>query len=1099
MLSCMLCGCREEMLETPVVGQSVKVCAILPQTKVSYDEDGVSHNLKGSWEIGDVIFGFIEGGSAVSFKVGSIDPDTGTAYLDQTTSVSLSEGDRMYGIYCPGMGVGDLDGNSLRVDFSYQSAGSLKVLMFAESEVSPEGVVTLSFRNAVSVIGIVNPEVATSSSRSATKAIVSGHKLVSSGVVSVIDGALSWTPDVPTKFITKEIDADIASGTVGEPIYVVVPPCEVDKVTLCAGAFFYSWTAGRSVGVSKYCRAEGKDFRPLSGVPVASGIEVSGTQWSTANFNISKSDERGDAVKWADSKLIYSSKKISAKTFTPLPGYESGFVNMAGEAYYNGTGFDKYNATDGRTVLDPVDDIVQLTYPGTGWRMPTKPEWEALIGAVTAGDIEGTFVSAATTFSTPGASAEFTRSFQGGKGVNVDQGPKYWTSTLDSAAPTKACYYSISSSAAPKASSGSRALGLAVRPVRSTGTSTGTYPAEEELPNYNAGKSILSFPDWTAISVDYTNLTAGNHPRLLLNRNDFNGIVNAVASGSNPYLVKLHNQVILAADAAAKESNFSKPLEYELDASGRRLLQVSRKALRKISSLAYAYRCTEDDKYLRMAEFMIKTVCEYPDWHPSHFLDVAEMATGVALGLDWLYDELSDEVRSLAQNRLENYAMRAALAQGILTTSGNWNQVCCGGITCAALATYETCPALADEVVRVCLSSNAREGNAIYAPYGACPEGSGYWEYGTCFQGILNLALDSVLGTDFELSKICGFDYAGEYYDYIRDNAGHRFNYSDSGDKDEASYGMWYMAYIMNRPQYLYHDLPYLDTTYYGDEDYTFLAITCAYRMGAVTATPPAGRLYSSEGANPILICRTGWDRGDLYLALKAGCATCGHSHLDMGEIVFESDGTRWFKDFVYSTSYAEVENIWKGMGFTGSEQTGYSEGSWRWKLFQYHNRQHSTLTINDHDQYPYGSGAIYETFDSADKLGGSADLSHAYSKDLEDATRTALIRGGAYLEVTDRLKTGSGSATTHVRWTCCSDAVPEIVEGGIRLSNGHTDMLLSTDAPSPEFHIWSSDPADYPSEVIGKQNPLDGYICGFEFDIPAGTTSVIVTTLKEI
>lgn len=1089
-----LVSCSKETFEKELRADEVIVVASMDPTKASFDEDGITHNLKGSWEPGDVIFGFLENGSKIAFSVSSVDDGTGIATLSQTNSTPLSIGDRVYGIFLPGKTEADLVGSTLPVDFSSQSKDVIPTLMLAEAVVTEERTLTLTFRNAVSVIGIVNPEVATIASRGVTKAIVSGQKIVCSGVVRVVDGNLTLVPDLPSNFITKEVDLTIADGGIESTIYVVIPPCEVGKITMEAGAFFYSWDVNRAVGVSKYCRADGKDFKPLDGVPVSSGVEVGPTEWAIENFNLLHCDDRGDCVKWGDGKLIYSSKTLSSSDFVPLSGFESGFVNQNGEAYFNGSSFDKYNAEDGKTVLEPVDDIVQLNYPGTGWRTPTTEEWEALIAD---SKTIKSYASLAATFSTEnGCSFEITRSFKGANGLALNQGAKYWTASLCSTDPTKAVYYQISSTSRPSLKNGARNLGFAIHPVRTVKGRPGVYPNSPTPMNYNAGKSILSFPEWTDISINYTNLTASNHPRLLLNQNDFNGIVNAIENGTNPYLSKMHKVVVAAAESMAKESNFNKPIEYELDASETRLLMVSRNALRKIWTLAYAYRCTENPRFLRMAEFHIRTVCEFADWHPSHFLDVAEMAAGVALGYDWLYNELSDEVRTLAADRLKRYAVGEALGWKIYNRAGNWNQVCGGGIILAALADYENCPSESDEIIRRFLATNSREIKNIYAPRGAFPEGPGYWEYGTTYQGIMNMALESALGTDFDLPKVEGFPYAGIYYNFVRDNCGSRFNYSDSGDKDEASYGMWYMAYVLKDPSYLYHDLYALDSDYYAKEDYSFLPIACAYRMGAVTATPPSGRIYESKGSNPILVCRTGWDRGDLYLGLKGGSPAQSHAHLDIGEVVFEAYGTRWFKDPKYTTNYEAVENLWKAMGLGPDEPTGWQPNSWRWKLFQYHNRQHSTLTLNDHNQFPYGMGNIYEVFDEPGKMGGSVDLTSAYSTDIKSASRTALIKDESYLEIGDYIETNNDGRSVHVRFTCMTDAVPTVISDGILLSNGTVTMKLSTTAPNPVFKTWSSDPADYPSEIIGRQEPLTGYICGFEYDIPAGQITGVITTL---
>lgn len=74
---------------------------------------------------------------------------------------------------------------------------------------------------------------------------------------------------------------------------------------------------------------------------------------------------------------------------------------------------------------------------------------------------------------------------------------------------------------------------------------------------------------------------------------------------------------------------------------GRRLLDKSREALRRLFYLSYAYRTTKDTKYVARAEQEMLTIAGFSDWNPSHFLDVAEMTMALAIGYDWLHDQLS--------------------------------------------------------------------------------------------------------------------------------------------------------------------------------------------------------------------------------------------------------------------------------------------------------------------------------------------------------------------------------------------------------------------------------------------------------------------------
>lgn len=56
-------------------------------------------------------------------------------------------------------------------------------------------------------------------------------------------------------------------------------------------------------------------------------------------------------------------------------------------------------------------------------------------------------------------------------------------------------------------------------------------------------------------------------------------------------------------------------LVYKLDDSNKRILDVSRDALLRIFTCAYAYRMTGENKYLLKAERDMNAVCNFSDWN----------------------------------------------------------------------------------------------------------------------------------------------------------------------------------------------------------------------------------------------------------------------------------------------------------------------------------------------------------------------------------------------------------------------------------------------------------------------------------------------------
>ncbi|MEO0333917.1 MAG: hypothetical protein AAF223_19965, partial [Bacteroidota bacterium] len=56
---------------------------------------------------------------------------------------------------------------------------------------------------------------------------------------------------------------------------------------------------------------------------------------------------------------------------------------------------------------------------------------------------------------------------------------------------------------------------------------------------------------------------------------------------------------------------------------GRRLLGVSREMLYRMNILGMTYRIDRDEKVLNRVNDEVTAVCNFSDWNPSHYLDVA--------------------------------------------------------------------------------------------------------------------------------------------------------------------------------------------------------------------------------------------------------------------------------------------------------------------------------------------------------------------------------------------------------------------------------------------------------------------------------------------
>ena len=65
---------------------------------------------------------------------------------------------------------------------------------------------------------------------------------------------------------------------------------------------------------------------------------------------------------------------------------------------------------------------------------------------------------------------------------------------------------------------------------------------------------------------------------------------------------------------------------------GPRLLDQSRLCLERVYALALVYRISGETRYLTRAVTELRAAAAFPDWNPSHLLDVAEMTHAFAIG-----------------------------------------------------------------------------------------------------------------------------------------------------------------------------------------------------------------------------------------------------------------------------------------------------------------------------------------------------------------------------------------------------------------------------------------------------------------------------------
>lgn len=541
------------------------------------------------------------------------------------------------------------------------------------------------------------------------------------------------------------------------------------------------------------------------------------------------------------------------------------------------------------------------------------------------------------------------------------------------------------------------------------------------------------------------------HPRLFLNAKTLEEInVNIEA---DPLLGQTRDHIIELAD----EMTNLPPLERIVE--GRRLLSVSRACLRRMCYLGLAYQLTGDAKYAHSAEEQMLAVAAFSDWNPSHYLDTAEMTAALAIGYDWCYDALSPESREIIRQAIIEKGLQSSLVgeQWWITRNNNWNQVCHAGMVMGALVVYEQVPELSEKIIQRALD-NIHHGMEVYAPDGNYPEGPMYWSYGTSFNVLLIDALQSVLGTDFDLAATPGFLDSAEYYLNASGPSGDYFNYADCNTRGGVAPPVFWFAEQSDDASLLWTQRSSLQAFLAGNHkpegaDMRIFPMTLIWASQLSEAPAPEKLSWAGNGEVPVGMHRSSWtDPRATFVAIKGGSPSAGHGHMDTGVFVMESDGVRWAIDLGMQ-GYHSLES--KGVKLWGSE---------RWKVFRLGSDSHSIVTVDGQMLSLTGSAPITKHEPEGDFPHTILDTSSAYTDQLAQAQRGVGLHPSGAVIIQDELQ--APDREVQIRWAM-------ITRADVSIDNDH-QTTLRQDGEQLTLKVLS--PAEARMTVVDIETPPNDY-----------------------
>lgn len=404
-----------------------------------------------------------------------------------------------------------------------------------------------------------------------------------------------------------------------------------------------------------------------------------------------------------------------------------------------------------------------------------------------------------------------------------------------------------------------------------------------------------------------------------------------------------------------------------------------------IITTALAYKLTGNTTYLNRAVAEMENAASFADWNPKkHFLDTAAIMTGMAIGYDWLYNDLSDTQKTTIATAIYNKGVAKAYQQhqspycnfNWTGNKTNWNFVCnsaaiIGALSVADINSYKS---TATELVSSALQS--MQGSILkFGTDGSWYESPEYGRYGMSYYYPATEAMRSALGTDYGYGAN---SRTRAFCDYIIHITGGRgvFNYGDYGDDALVGFpGLFLNSKRTGNEMYAtYRARQLANTTATVWDVLWYTAPSTTFDLEAEARD----RLFKS---NETATFRNGFFNSKLAFAgLHGGYNGDTHCQLDAGSFVYDAYGMRFACD--EGAQNYNVAGVWT---------TDVNASPNRWSYYRNRAESHNTLVINPDggaDQNPFAQSEITNFKTASDYGFAVVDLTGAYQDDVTSAQR---------------------------------------------------------------------------------------------------------------
>lgn len=407
-----LVSCNKEILDNNLEDNTAPATEIVFNLSATHPDGAATKAVKTGWETDDVIFVFFSEQAAPKYLEMKWN---GTAWVStpkNSLALAESETGTMRAVYLPfGSEAGvTADGTAFQFDTQNNTYYLTATLAYTVTGGTVSGTFDMQIPD-----GYVQFFLDDADASSSTKIELREPHLTPQGIASIAaDGTITHTSiasGAPLKGYVYDKEAKVAGESKGY-LFSGILAAGARNVstdyhfTLVSGGWkgsYYqkafsgrTWYRGTTDGRALKMPALGEWTTVTDYKPIDLGTDVGGKRiyWASRNVgatadvpaentNASRQTTWGDYFAWGETSPYYTANPYGTPTWAD--GKTAGY---AWGSYFdtpdNGSTFNKYNTSGGKTVLELGDDAAAQNVKMGGnawiWRMPTDAEWTALIG-----------------------------------------------------------------------------------------------------------------------------------------------------------------------------------------------------------------------------------------------------------------------------------------------------------------------------------------------------------------------------------------------------------------------------------------------------------------------------------------------------------------------------------------------------------------------------------------------------------------------------------------------------------------------------------------------------------------------------------------------